>query len=109
MARGGSGFRSLRFNTTQSDTEVDLRDAIIEAIEQSPSCSSRCVEEYGDLYDPARPGTCDIRELCKADITAYEARFCEGFDIHSDQDRCIEAVGAARCLALRRESDFDLC
>jgi len=109
MAGGGSGFRSLRFNTTQHDTGTDLRDAIIEAFEQSTSCEERCVERMGDAYDPDRKGACAILELCRQDISAYNGRYCAQLERFSERDFCLEDAGASRCMALRDQSDRELC
>mgnify|MGYP000005541072 CR=1 FL=1 len=38
IAKGGSGFKVLQRNTTQFNTGVSLRDALIEFIESLPSC-----------------------------------------------------------------------
>lgn len=38
IANGGSGFKVLQRNTTQFDTGISLRDALIEYIEGQPSC-----------------------------------------------------------------------
>ncbi len=39
IANGGSGFRVLQRNTTQRDTRVSLRDALIEYVEGLPDCN----------------------------------------------------------------------
>ena len=39
IANGGSGFRILQRNTTQFNTRVSIRDALIEYIEGLPNCS----------------------------------------------------------------------
>ena len=109
MARGGSGFRTLRFNTTQSDTGVDLRDAVVRSIEGSPSCEARCEESMGENYDPARPGSCAVLTMCRDDLTTYESRWCEQLDPFSEQDYCLEDVGAASCIAANTMSEKELC
>lgn len=106
MARGGSGFFSLRFNTTQFDTGIDLRDAVIEQIQRAATCSERCVDEG---FDPEFPGQCFILQACKQDLTAYNLKWCGGMDLFSEQDRCLELAGGARCLSLLTESDYDIC
>ncbi len=109
MARGGSGFTLLRFNTTQKDTEVDLRSAAIKAIEQEPSCSDRCAEMLGDAYDPARPGTCPLLLLCRSDLTRHEAKWCQHLDRFSPRDQCIETYEAGFCLGYFDQDDYGIC
>lgn len=38
IANGGSGFKVLQRNTTQFNTQISLRDALIEYIESQPNC-----------------------------------------------------------------------
>jgi 2',3'-cyclic-nucleotide 2'-phosphodiesterase (5'-nucleotidase family) len=40
IAHGGSGFRVLKRNTTQQDTHVSLRDALIDHMKQQGSCGA---------------------------------------------------------------------
>lgn len=109
MAQGGSGFSSLRFNTTQQDTGTDLRDAVIEAFEQSPRCEERCVEQLGEGFDRERLGACTILTKCRTDLAAYNARSCAQLERFSPRDFCIEAAGASHCMALRETSDAETC
>jgi 5'-nucleotidase / UDP-sugar diphosphatase len=41
IAGGGSGFFTLQRNTTQIDTRVEQRDAVIDYVRQNPPCASR--------------------------------------------------------------------
>jgi len=45
MAHGGSGFTTLKYNTTQRDTPVELRAVLLDSIEKQTSCYDRCIED----------------------------------------------------------------
>ena len=45
MAHGGSGFTTLKYNTTQHDTPVELRAVLLDSIEKQTSCYNRCIED----------------------------------------------------------------
>ncbi|MBO4349646.1 MAG: bifunctional metallophosphatase/5'-nucleotidase [Proteobacteria bacterium] len=45
MAHGGSGFSTLKYNTTQKDTGVALREVLIDGIEKQTSCYNRCLDD----------------------------------------------------------------
>ncbi|MDX9722961.1 MAG: 5'-nucleotidase C-terminal domain-containing protein, partial [Myxococcota bacterium] len=109
MATGGSGFTILRFNTTQKDSGVDLREAAVKAIEQSPKCIDRCAEKMGDLFDRERLSTCATMAYCLADMTAYESRMCRALEKFSARDYCAENAGAGFCLGSSTTSNFERC
>jgi 5'-nucleotidase len=57
LAGGGSGFRVLQRNTTQFDTKVQQRDALIDYLRTGKACG----------YDPAANGTPDGLKACSSD------------------------------------------
>lgn len=57
LAGGGSGFRVLQRNTTQVDTKVQQRDALIDYLRQGKPCG----------YDPAVNQTPDGLKACSSD------------------------------------------
>ena len=57
LAGGGSGFRVLQRNTTQVDTKVQQRDALIDYLRAGKPCG----------FDPVANGTADGLKACTAD------------------------------------------
>jgi 5'-nucleotidase len=57
LAGGGSGFRVLQRNTTQVDTKIQQRDALIDYLRAGTPCG----------FDPAANGTPDGLKLCATD------------------------------------------
>ncbi len=57
LAGGGSGFRVLQRNTTQVDTKIQQRDALIDYLRQGKPCG----------YDPALNKTADGLKECSRD------------------------------------------
>jgi len=71
IAKGGSGFRVLKRNTTKIDTGISLRDALIDALRKNCTCdelenpdrpvADRCAPLFGGIH-PERtkaPALCD--------------------------------------------------
>ncbi|MBN1946622.1 MAG: bifunctional metallophosphatase/5'-nucleotidase [Bradymonadales bacterium] len=102
IARGGSGFNVLRFNNTQQDTGITVRDAVNDAFLMQPSCLERCQQEGKE------PDECPVLRYCTSYMTAYFAGFCQGFDPYSDQERCLD-IYAPECLEFSDVSDFEIC
>lgn len=102
LAGGGSGFRVLRFNNTQQDTGIAIRDAVIDEIASQPSCLSLC-EDGGDDAD-----SCSLLFNCRTDMADYYQRFCAGLEQFSSQAVCLDE-NAPQCLELSDASDFDIC
>ena len=102
IAGGGSGFRVLRFNNTQQDTGISIRDAVNDAMQGQPTCLERC-EWSGDGIDD-----CALLQSCVDDITRYNTRFCDGYDLFSTSEKCLENLAPA-CLEHSDLSDFDVC
>ncbi|MBW2523632.1 MAG: bifunctional metallophosphatase/5'-nucleotidase [Deltaproteobacteria bacterium] len=80
LAGGGSGFRVLQRNTTQFDTKIQQRDALLDYIRGGPACGSDeageliscrtdgdCVGRLGDGYACACPETTVEGEQCASD------------------------------------------
>lgn len=111
MAHGGSGFSSLKYNTTQKDTGVELRAVSIDGIESNKTCYDRCADQLGEEFDPNNLGKCKQLVTCKADIFKYEKRWCQSTYKYSDQEVCIEQVSdaAASCIGLSKETQYDIC
>src|SRR6185369_10694760 len=55
LAGGGSGFRVLQRNTTQNDTKVQQRDALIDYIRAGFPCGA---DETGKLHECSTDGDC---------------------------------------------------
>ncbi|MGI5828827.1 MAG: bifunctional metallophosphatase/5'-nucleotidase [Bradymonadia bacterium] len=122
MARGGSGFTTLKYNTTQKDTDVSLRDITIEGIEKQPNCMQRCIDAATELdpnFDAASMQLGDCKQLlnCKSDFYAYELRACESVYRYSPRDVCLDALaslpdadkGSSMCLGQDKTTPYELC
>jgi 5'-nucleotidase len=102
IAGGGSGFQVLRFNNTQQDTGISIRDAVNDAMRAESSCLHLC-EEDGETRD-----SCPLLYSCRDDLYAYYLRFCEGLEQFSPQAMCLDQL-APTCLNESPVSDFDIC
>ncbi|MBQ9816844.1 MAG: bifunctional metallophosphatase/5'-nucleotidase [Proteobacteria bacterium] len=122
MSHGGSGFSSLKYNTTQKNTGVALREVLIDGIEKQRSCYDRCIEDAGGLiseggrFDPDNPGTCKRLQNCKDDTKKFETRWCKQLYKYSEQEVCLanldtelDGTGASQCVGLDKTTDYDLC
>jgi 5'-nucleotidase / UDP-sugar diphosphatase len=80
LASGGSGFRVLQRNTTQFDTKIQQRDALIDYIRAGKACGSEpdgdiqtcatdadCVAKLGDAYVCACPDVSIEGDQCTSD------------------------------------------
>ena len=115
MSRGGSGFTSLKNNTTQKDTDVELRAILIDGIEKEKSCVEQC-QEADPKFDVNAPGTCKRLLSCKADTTEFEMRWCKQLYRYSEQEVCLanadkssNGTGPASCAGLSKYTDYDAC
>ena len=119
MAHGGSGFTSLKYNTTQSDTGVALREVLLDGIEKSKSCLEICIDEAADSEKDAvraNPGKCTTLKNCKEDTTEFETRWCKQLYKYSEQEVCLanadvslDGTGATRCVGLDKKSTYETC
>lgn len=114
MAHGGSGFSTLKYNTTQKDTGVALREVLIDGIEKQRTCYDRCKDD--PTFDPANPGSCKRLQNCKDDTAAFEARWCKQLYKYSEQEVClanadtsIDGSGPGRCAGLDKTTAYDTC
>lgn len=98
IANGGSGFEVLKRNTTKLETDVSMRDALIDHMQQLPVCGQWELETgqvcmRTDAYS---------RRICAdvVDCDAYIDRFisdCSADELESLPEVCREAVDAAAC------------
>ncbi|MDB4942686.1 MAG: 5-nucleotidase [Labilithrix sp.] len=65
LAGGGSGFRVLQRNTTQLDTRVQQRDALIDYMRAGKPCG----------FDPEKNGTADGLKTCSVDGDCGDVNF----------------------------------
>jgi 5'-nucleotidase/UDP-sugar diphosphatase len=72
IASGGSGFTVLKVNNTQIDTDVALRDAVLETVLRSDPCIEECRAADGSLQLEGCVGF----ESCVADVSAFYAADC---------------------------------
>ncbi len=114
MSHGGSGFSSLKYNTTQKDTGVALREVLIDGIEKQRKCIDRCNDEPN--FDPNNLGTCKRLTNCKDDTRDFELRWCKLMYKYSEQEVCLadadtktDGTGAAACAGLSKTTDYDTC
>lgn len=93
LAQGGSGFRVLQRNTTQLDTKVQQRDALVDYIRQGRPCG----------YDPAN-GTEDGLKACAADGDCGDPNFVCACVGHAKREGLVCKTdgactdGAGRCV-----------
>ncbi len=91
IAHGGSGFTILRANTTQVDTGLPMREAVLEELVRSPKCIEDCRSDDGRLSI----ASCYTYGTCVADVAAYWASYCD----HADETTYGESdtVGDNQC------------
>jgi 5'-nucleotidase len=122
LAGGGSGFRVLQRNTTQFDTQVQQRDALIDYIRAGKPCGA---DEEGNLTecstdvdcagvgegyvcacpeiviegpacqnDPER--SCSkgacVLQKCRTDVAAFQRETCGGVTSQAIQEQCEAAI-----------------
>lgn len=120
MAHGGSGFTSLKYNTTQKETGVMLREVLLDGIEKETSCLELCVNEQktdeAKEYMRLHPGQCSKMQTCKEDTTEYKLRWCKQMYRYSEQEVCLanldtktDGTGSSSCAGLDKTTTFDSC
>ena len=115
MARGGSGFSSLRYNTTQQDTGVALRDITLDGIEKQATCVERCIALQGNNFDYENIGSCGYMTLCRDDVKEYRLRWCSSLYKYSPRVVCLENIAdltngkSASCYGLSTKSEYETC
>ncbi len=99
LAGGGSGFRVLQRNTTQLDTKVQQRDALIDYIRAGAPCGA---DAKGQLKDCSKDSDCgSVGEgfICACPDTAIEGATCS-----TDPKRTCSA-GAGQCVLAKCRDD----
>ncbi len=115
MAHGGSGFSTLKYNTTQADTGIELRAVSIDGIEKMRSCYDRCVDDYsakGLTFGTDVPiGSCKRLKDCKRDTVAQLTKWCKAQYKYSEQEVCLERADerAAECVGLKKLTAKEEC
>jgi 5'-nucleotidase len=89
LAAGGSGFRVLQRNTTQFDTKIQQRDALIDYMRQGKPCG----------YDPVNNATPDGLKACgvDADCTPGSVCACPGNTTENVVAGAISCVTSGSC------------
>jgi len=94
LASGGSGFRVLQRNTTQFDTRIQQRDALIDYLRAGKPCG----------YDPAANQTPDGLKACSADADCGDPALvcaCAGHAVEDGRSCRTEGTcetGNGRCV-----------
>lgn len=115
MAHGGSGFSTLKYNTTQADTGIELRAVSIDGIEKMRSCYDRCVDDYaakGQTFGVDVPiGACKRLKNCKDDTIAQLSKWCKAQYRYSEEEVCLSKAdeAAAYCLGLDKQTELEKC
>ena len=91
IAHGGSGFTMLKSNNTQQDTELPLRDAVLEVIMTSDSCLEFCLDRDGDLDLEG----CSVYQGCLEKVGKFEGHFCDKIDKTGGKDSGGTPMGCA--------------
>ncbi|HTJ82875.1 MAG TPA: bifunctional UDP-sugar hydrolase/5'-nucleotidase [Polyangiaceae bacterium] len=109
LAGGGSGFRVLQRNTTQFDTKVQQRDALVDYIRGGDPCGA---SKSGELRKCSTDADCGCKDgqdpsLCNAEAGAYvcacnEATI-EGETCRTDPDK--SCGGAGSCVLAQCRDD----
>lgn len=89
IAAGGSGFTMLKRNTTKTNTEISLREALTDQIRKGRPCGWR------DEYDGLRPCVHDAEDADGCD-KGYQCA-CQTRSVWDDQSgKCIESVDCSQ-------------
>jgi 5'-nucleotidase / UDP-sugar diphosphatase len=99
LAAGGSGFRVLQRNTTQLDTKVQQRDALVDFIRAGAPCGA---DKNGKLVDCSKDSDCaGVGEgfICACPEATIEGEFCA-----TDSKRSCGA-GTGQCVLSKCRDD----
>ncbi|MEP7122913.1 MAG: bifunctional UDP-sugar hydrolase/5'-nucleotidase, partial [Byssovorax sp.] len=99
LAGGGSGFRVLQRNTTQLDTKVQQRDALVDYIRAGAPCGA---DAKGALKDCAKDSDCGgVGDgfVCACPATTIEGSLC------STDPKGTCASGAGQCVLAKCRDD----
>ena len=109
LAGGGSGFRVLQRNTTQFDTKVQQRDALIDYIRGGNPCGS---SKSGELRACSKDADCGCEDgadpsLCNAEkgtyVCACPETAVDGATCSTDPDKSCGGKGACVLAACRED------
>jgi len=102
IARGGSGFRVLKFNNARFPTDISIRDAVAGRFRSFPTCFDVCAAQCGEdescleaLEGPLGNSGCEALTNCGGDVTTYHERFCRDLEERDPRDFC-DSVDRAR-------------
>jgi 5'-nucleotidase / UDP-sugar diphosphatase len=90
LAQGGSGFRVLQRNTTQFDTQIQQRDALIDYMRAGAPCGA---DEDGDLVTCSTDADC--APLGSGNVQFVCACAASSVDCSLDPERCKEPAVSA--------------
>lgn len=116
IARGGSGFRMLKANTSKVQTGIAIRTVVQDFLRKLPACGTHCVDGGAD------PESCPLLRGCVERLTEYYSETCripwqacssnsdcgdgkqcvDGMCQRCDEDGCAEKLYTPTC-----ESDAD--
>ncbi len=96
IAKGGSGFTSLKSNNTQSDTGLPLREAVQETLVTSDPCLGFCNDRDGDLNLQG----CSVYQGCIESVGQFFGQFCDKVDQTGGADDEVTIAGCAVDTAL---------
>lgn len=107
LAGGGSGFRVLQRNTTQNDTRVQQRDALLDYIAAGAPCASGSTGELRDCQVDADCGCEDGGDpsLCDLEGGAYVCACPEGVDENSSCTSNGASCGSGKCVLAACRAD----
>lgn len=103
LAAGGSGYRVLQRNTTQFDTQVQQRDALIDYIRAGKPCGA---DDSGQPRECARDADCaDVGEgyVCACPESVVEGPVCKTADTACGKGACVLARCRDDVAAYQRE------
>ena len=137
LAQGGSGFRVLQRNTTQFDTQVQQRDALIDYIRAGVPCGASAEGELqscsadADCAGVGEGFVCACPEAvtegaqcvtdakgcggqgqcvlgrCRDDVAAFQRATCESAVSNAVREECLKALGP--CVAGGEQCKFLAC
>ncbi len=116
LAGGGSGFRVLQRNTTQFDTKIQQRDALIDFMRAGKACGSN---DKGELQSCQRDEDCQLKlgaqYVCACPENAVEGNVCSSDpDVGCNLSSGVPESGDGACVLSRCREDVadfqrDIC
>ncbi len=105
LAGGGSGFRVLQRNTTQADTKVQQRDALIDYIRAGVPCGA---DDQGQLKDCSKDADCgSVGEafVCACPETAVEPKTAADGGLCKTDSKASCGSGTGQCVLAKCRDD----